>query len=842
MPGGATGNTCGKKLKDDIAQWHDLRSLLCQGLFDSERVEKHFYRQLLRVVDDPQARMGDLLGGYWDALIAAPAGVNDPALPVPGGMNIDVAQLKAWGLRLGQDISLDKANRLIFRVSDGELDTGAVHQMRRRRIIRDYPMDPALTKALKVNRYRVYRGTGQRDAVRVALDDDQGSTLLINLPTGVGKTLVIEALDAFSPSLGLTLVIVPTVGLAMDQGNRMQAHLQAIGVDHGGFYCWHSGLDEQQRADIWESVRAGRQRVLFSSPEAALTSLRRILVEAAERGRLSSVVIDEAHIVDHWGTKFRPDFQWLAALVESLRRVASRQDRKIRCVLLSATYGPKTVRVLQRLFAPRDQRFVSVHGSFLRPELQYAVREVSEEAHLGAVLDAIRVLPKPMIVYTSTKEQARDIYKRIRNVLELARSALFTGATPPAQRDGIISRWTNDAIDVVVATSAFGVGIDKANVRSVLHAAIPENIDRFYQEVGRSGRDGCAAQSLLVFHRQQFRLAKRLNAQDLITLERGRERWSQLWNHGQATADGRREITMSVMPNHLEWQGDENEKWNWRTLMLMQRAGVVDVELSVDDAQDTAFDSVRLFVDPLIDDHRSTDVWDDQVGNQREYEREGQDKGYESIRNWLRNPNGNPLCQLLVSYYTVEGISPEMVCSGCPACRRQGRDFQYPPTLGGISHLRGISAPKDWPTQGFPESLEVRAYYDRLSVSGERIVDSWSRWIEGLIERRFIDGIRTTPEILERIARKLSRGLQRFWMAFPLEGEDADMSIWRELVILPPEYNRIPDLGWENTPRIWLIPQDIPSSNHAARLWWQDDATAIPLNILVERLTHVAYQ
>ncbi len=108
----------------------------------------------------------------------------------------------------------------------------------------------------------------------------------------------------------------------MDQGTRVAQRLRELKEDHGGSYCWHGGLEEQARSEIIERVRAGRQRVLICSPEAVLTSLRWPVAQAAKAGLLGSIFVDEAHLVDHWGAEFRPDFQGLAALVKTCRRQA----------------------------------------------------------------------------------------------------------------------------------------------------------------------------------------------------------------------------------------------------------------------------------------------------------------------------------------------------------------------------------------------------------------------------------------------------------------------------------------------------------------------------------------
>lgn len=845
-----------------VSEWYHLCNLLRQEAFTPEEVENQFFARLLRVLGDNRSGMGDHLAAYRDALLAGPEQSLPVSLPMMSPAAVDKLMLHEWDLCLDAghgEISLRENVKTAFLVSDGVLDTESVYRLAERRNIKKYPMDPSLISALRVKRYQQYHGAGQRDAIRLVLTDDRGSTFLVDLPTGVGKTFVVEAVAAFSAGRDLTVVIVPTVSLAMDQGVRVAQRLVELGEDHGGSYCWHGGVQEQQRIEIIERVRAGKQRVLFCSPEAALTSLRSPIAHAAKAGLLGSIFIDEAHLVDHWGAEFRPDFQGLAALVKTCRRHASRVGKRMRLILLSATYGPKTVRVLEKLFVAPDERMIEIHGGFLRPEIQYAVRKVVKEDHHETVLQAVRALPKPLILYVTTKAEADQFHSALKTSVQLRRLAKFTGETNAAEREEILQSWRDGSIDLVVATSAFGVGINKPDVRSVLHASVPENIDRFYQEVGRSGRDGRASQSLVVFHREQLHVAERLNNQKLISDELGLDRWGHLWAQGRAAEGGKREIELGVIPNRLEWRGDENKKWNWRTLMLMQRAGGVEVELALPGlgdeseekpvAADEAHDhvppespSVRLWVTTLADNHRHQSFWSSQVALQRTYEKQEQAKSFHVLKEWLLHPNDKPLCRHLAHYYTTEGMQPEMVCAGCPACRSQGIIVDQMPTVGMVSHILGVEAPRDWPTHGFPPGPLVTAYFGTDGSSfGERFVDDWIDWIGPLLQNRMIDAIRSTEGVLARIQQRLPRGLRRYWIGLGFDQASYDESVWRELVIVPPSYAQLPDFGLSNVPRIVLAADTIPCREHPSRKWWEGKGSAMNLQALIERLDLVTY-
>ena len=176
---------------------------------------------------------------------------------------------------------------------------------------RDNPIlaDPAVSRFIKT-----YRTPGQREAVRAALGQPEGSTLTINLPTGTGKTLAI-----IGPALslrGTTIVVVPTTALAIDQEKRLKEDFRRLGQTEE-WHAYHGELDESVQERFREQLLEGSKRVVFTSPEALNGSLRYCVMELAKLGRLRALVIDEAHIVEEWGSSFRPDFQMLAGLRKS---------------------------------------------------------------------------------------------------------------------------------------------------------------------------------------------------------------------------------------------------------------------------------------------------------------------------------------------------------------------------------------------------------------------------------------------------------------------------------------------------------------------------------------------
>jgi superfamily II DNA helicase RecQ len=134
-------------------------------------------------------------------------------------------------------------------------------------------------------------------------------------------------------------------------------------------------------------------------------------------------------------------------------------------------------------------------------------------------------------------------------------------------------------LDIVVATSAYGLGVDQPDVRTILHACIPESIDRYYQEVGRGGRDGNPSVSLVIYTERDRRVAQRLSLTTVIGSEKAKLRWEAMWEDGASTQSGARIVRTDTIPPYLDVNNERNEQWNLLTLLLMQRAGMIDIEL-----------------------------------------------------------------------------------------------------------------------------------------------------------------------------------------------------------------------------------------------------------------------
>ncbi len=438
------------------------------------------------------------------------------------------------------------------------------------------PIDPFLGEA---SGFTEYVSPGQREAVRSALLLPPGETLIVGLPTGSGKSLVAQApVLARGLEGGLTLCIIPTTALVLDQARQMAQLLnQRFPGRPLPNLAWHSGLTAEARDAIKSAIREGRQGVLYCSPEAAVGALLPALYDAARANMLAYIVVDEAHLVSQWGDAFRPAFQMLAGVRRGL--LGACPATPFRTILMSATLAPETIETIDALFGP-SKNVNLVASIYLRPEPQYWVhREDDIDAKRRKVLEALRHAPRPFILYVTKQEDARR-WLRLLQADGYRRVTCFHGATPHAERVAIIDQWAKNELDGIVATSAFGVGIDKRDVRTVLHATVPETVDRYYQEVGRGGRDGRRSASLLIYSEDDVEVAKSIASPSLISDDLAFERWQAMFDHSAKLDELGllREIDLSIVPERLRQQSDYNQDWNMRTLIMMARAKMLQLE------------------------------------------------------------------------------------------------------------------------------------------------------------------------------------------------------------------------------------------------------------------------
>lgn len=509
-----------------------------------------------------------------------------------------------------------------------------------------------------------YKSFEQKLAVYTALSLKNNHTLLLSQPTGGGKSLVTQMLIATTD--GLTIVIVPTVALALDQYAAAMNNLR----ETSGILIFRGDLDNVGRIKIFNSLKNKEARVLFTSPEALLKNneLRGILDNLSREGVIRNVVIDEAHIVPDWGTFFRPDFQLFSIV---LRRWKEASDSLIRTYLLSATLSDDVIETLMQLFGT-DGGNIQLRFDELRKEPRfYFYSAKSRDEQDQRTFEAIKWLPKPMVIYVLEPKEAKAYQKKLKEQ-GYNNIPIFTGDTKDSERDTILTDWKSQAYDIVIATSAFGIGVDKPDVRTIIHACCPENLSRYYQEVGRGGRDGLPSLSLLLPYQSKndgkndVRRALNLVKSRVLTVETSVIRWNSMLRHPSTLIDGDLCILdTSIAPSSMteaeaNIAGRRNATWNINLLLFLYRTGFVDLkDVQYFSEKDNYTITLELVKSEILSDTR---LLTEAMEEPRQQEFDAQMQGYRAMRNLVSDPKRT--CWGA----TFEALFPmsEDVCNGCP--------------------------------------------------------------------------------------------------------------------------------------------------------------------------------
>ena len=325
---------------------------------------------------------------------------------------------------------------------------------------------------------------GQYEAVRALLD---GHDVLLVQPTGGGKSLAYQLPAVLID--GPTLVVSPLLALQEDQTSRL--------VEYGRQTVARrvsSAETKKERDQALTDAAAGRVEFLFLAPEQLANDEVR---EAVNAMRPTLVAVDEAHCVSSWGHDFRPDYLRLGELLEGLDGA--------RIIALTATAAPPVrVDILERLQL-HDPAIV-VGGTARENIYLSVVRCLDQSDQEKKVLEAATTTAGPGIVYVATRKAAEQYADEL--VTQHVRSAAYHAGLPKRVREEVQQQFMAGEVDVMVATSAFGMGIDKPDIRFVIHAQAPESPDEYYQQVGRAGRDGEPALGVLFYRPEDLGLVR----------------------------------------------------------------------------------------------------------------------------------------------------------------------------------------------------------------------------------------------------------------------------------------------------------------------------------------------
>lgn len=337
-------------------------------------------------------------------------------------------------------------------------------------------------EALGIERLR----PGQLQAVEAVLN---GRDTLGVMSTGYGKSAIYQLAGELLD--GPTIVVSPLIALQRDQVEAMEETAPGEAAE------LNSTLSETKREELMESLRRGEREFVLLAPEQLA---KEEVLEELREAKPSLLVVDEAHCISEWGHDFRPDYLRLGAFAAALGHPT--------LLALTATASPPVRREIVERLGMEDPAVV-VRG-FDRPNLHLAVRRFTEE-HVKerALIEAVREAEKPGIVYIATRRASEELAEALRGAGVLAEA--YHAGLGAKLRGELQDRFMDDEIEAIVATTAFGMGIDKPNVRFVFHAGLSDSVDSYYQEVGRAGRDGEPA-AACVFYRPEDQAIRRFFA------------------------------------------------------------------------------------------------------------------------------------------------------------------------------------------------------------------------------------------------------------------------------------------------------------------------------------------
>jgi ATP-dependent DNA helicase RecQ len=363
---------------------------------------------------------------------------------------------------------------------------------------------------------------GNQKAVIEALFE--GRDTFVIMPTGGGKSMCYQL-----PGLmmdGCALVISPLIALMKNQVDSIRSYSDKDSVAH----FLNSSLSKTQMRQVKEDISSGDTKLLFVAPE---TLTKEENIEFFREANISFVAIDEAHCISEWGHDFRPEYRRIREMLDMI-------GHQVPIIALTATATPKVQSDIVKNLRMGDDHATFV-SSFNRDNLYYEVRpKGNKEYTFKQIIQVVQTMPgESGIIYVQSRKSAEEIAETLR--VNGVKAAPYHAGLDPKTRSRTQDKFLMEDVDVICATIAFGMGIDKPNVRFVIHHDIPKSIENYYQETGRAGRDGLGGNCIAFYaYKDILKLEKFLRDKPLMEREMGAQLMQEVMAYSETTACRRR--------------------------------------------------------------------------------------------------------------------------------------------------------------------------------------------------------------------------------------------------------------------------------------------------------------
>jgi ATP-dependent DNA helicase RecQ len=536
-----------------------------------------------------------------------------------------------------------------------------------------------------------FRGP-QREVIQNVLD---GRPTLVIMPTGGGKSLCYQLPALMLP--GVTLVVSPLIALMKDQVDALQNKGIAAAMIN-------SSQEWSEQKIVLERLRNEELKLLYIAPERFRS---RAFTEQLKGIRISLFAVDEAHCISQWGHDFRPDYTKLKEALELLGRPT--------CIALTATATPEVQQdIEENLGLQHPQRHVS---GFARKNLSFNVHHAKGKADkIRRLMDLVRE-HKTGIIYCATRKSVEALSESINE--EGLAHVTYHGGLKDSERESAQNRFMNREVPLALATNAFGMGIDRSDIRFVIHFEIPGSIEAYYQEAGRAGRDGGPAHCELLFNYAD----KQVQEFFLEGANPGAELIRKVYGQLHSLADSQREVCLSNEALVLKMGRGTNPMAVSSSLSILRRMGFIERF----DIPGSRIRGSRL-VDPGL--HPLSLLLDEQA---LRVKKERDEQKLKQMLRWIYASGCRQ--QWILRYFGEK--HPEK-CGRCDACRSSARIVRRIPSeselvllkkaLSGVARMSQRLGPHQWvPRFGKERIIKCLMGSQEKSIS-ESALDQLSTW------------------------------------------------------------------------------------------------------------------